>query len=181
MPCFSKSGKCTKRSQFSYFFTSQQQFDKDVASGKASKEWQGEEANDPNRVDYNKTGVHEIGQDDFKSFVPEQDICLVLFYNNDGDDNAIAKEAFSKAAAVTNRPYSAFAQVDCGNNAGLCNREGATTVPYYRMYSKGSPVGSVKDYMTFPSQAMQAFVEKGPVLTQAPRPTPLSNLFKSRK
>ncbi|BFZ17535.1 hypothetical protein BsWGS_20574 [Bradybaena similaris] len=183
MSCFGRSGKCTRKSRFSHFFKSQQQFDKDVASGKAKKEWHGasEEPRDPNRVDYNQTGVHEMDEKEFKWFVPEHDICLVLFYEKNGEENAIAKEAFLKAASVTNRPYSTFAQVNCGKNPKLCNQEGATTVPYYRMYSKGAPVGSIRDYLTFPSQTMQAFVENGPILTQAPRPNPLSNLFKSRK
>lgn len=82
---------------------------------------------------------------------------------------------------MTSRPYSTFAQVDCDANANLCAKEGATKLPYYKMYSKGATVGTIRDYLTFPSETMQAFVENGPVLTQAPRPTPLSSLFKAPK
>ncbi|BFZ13968.1 hypothetical protein BsWGS_17007 [Bradybaena similaris] len=182
MPWPFRSEKCTKKSKFRLFFTSKKTFEQDIPEEENNTQDSiVEEPRDPNQVDYNKTGVHELGEDEFRSFVTDQDVCLVLFYSKDGEDSALAIEAFSKAAAVTDRPYSAFAQVDCNRYLDLCLSEDSRNLPYYKMYSRGATVGIIRDFMDFPSQSMKAYVEKCPVLRQVPQGTPLSPLFPNCK
>ncbi|BFZ13982.1 hypothetical protein BsWGS_17021 [Bradybaena similaris] len=106
----------------------------------------------------------------FEEFLKQMDVVMVMFYKGSlgqqGSRESWSKEQFVKASERTKRTNHAYAAVDCSKESSICTREAVTSVPLFKLYSKGYTVDTIRNYQSFDSETMQKFVEYAPVVQQ---------------
>ncbi|CAG5125601.1 unnamed protein product [Candidula unifasciata] len=103
-------------------------------------------------------------------FLPEKDIALVMFYDPNDPQCEWSKKHFLKAAKTTVRENHAYAAIDCTQQDELCETEGVTSLPSFKLYSKGKVFGVYDRPREFVYFTMRKFVENAPLLTEPQRP-----------
>ncbi|KAK0066921.1 protein disulfide-isomerase A5-like isoform X1 [Biomphalaria pfeifferi] len=114
--------------------------------------------------------VEGLKESVFFDFLSSKDVALVMFYDAKEPQCEWSKKHFLKAAKITERENHAYAAVDCVKEQELCNAEGVTSLPYFKMYSKGKMFAAYSNPTTFTYHTMARFVENAPVLQEAGRP-----------
>lgn len=118
--------------------------------------------------------VAELEETVFNTFLSEQNVSLVMFYDPTCPECQRSKPHFVKAARTTDKEAGSFAAVNCNKNPDLCRQEGAfrRKLPVFKLYARGQHVSdheNVLDYHSF-----KDVVENTPFF---PRPKPKHSGF----
>ncbi|CAL1546739.1 unnamed protein product [Lymnaea stagnalis] len=114
--------------------------------------------------------VEGLKESVFMDFLKEKDVALVMFYDAKEPQCEWSKKHFLKAAKITERENHAYAAVDCVQETSLCSNEGVTSLPFFKLYSKGKSMASYSNPQAFTYHTMAKYVENAPILTEQKRP-----------
>ncbi|BFZ25293.1 hypothetical protein BsWGS_28331 [Bradybaena similaris] len=94
-------------------------------------------------------------------YLRTKDAVMVFFYEHNDPVSQQLRPTVKEAAQTTQRPNHAYVAVNCKINSDICNRYRICSVPYFKLFSKGRPMGSYKQETT--AADLKRFVETTPV------------------
>ncbi|BFZ25295.1 hypothetical protein BsWGS_28334 [Bradybaena similaris] len=94
-----------------------------------------------------------------------KDAVMIFFYEPSDPVSQMLRPTVKKAARTTERPNHAYVAVNCRVNRKICELQEICTIPYFKLYSRGRPVGGYDDETS--AEDLKRFVEMSPVLEDA--------------
>ncbi|BFZ25294.1 hypothetical protein BsWGS_28333 [Bradybaena similaris] len=100
-------------------------------------------------------------------YLSTKDAVMVFFYDPNDQMSQLLKPNVKEAARTTQRLNHSYMAVNCASSPKLCKSQGIGTVPYFKLYSRGKPIGSYNDETS--ARDLKKFVEKAPVIKPPPK------------
>ncbi|BFZ13958.1 hypothetical protein BsWGS_16997 [Bradybaena similaris] len=113
-------------------------------------------------LNFKSNRVFSLNRHNFRPFVDNRDIAMILFYGTDIPDYSELLKEYSAAAGCTQRPGHAYAAVNCAIDPQLCLSNGVKRTPQITVYSFGNVVRAMAHPEHLQEVHLRKFVEHAP-------------------